>query len=696
MKATRANAEPIALGHDELTFDLLSHPEGWSVSFGLPGSGGLAWTSVEAASGLFGILADGRRLSAVSRECELVGVLRDTTPDGTRQAVLRFLLPEAQLEVDYRVACYPGLPVLETGMTVRNAGEKTVAIDRLDSLALVLRPDDCGLRYFASGWGQEFEPVRQPLDREGGFTLETRQGRSSSDRHPWLTLDRTDGTLLTVCPAWPGNWNIRLEPADGGGLALGAGMNGWGFSAKLEPGQSLDGPPVVLALGSGGDLDSTAVPLARAGRRHWYPRTKEALALPVEWNHWFSYEDKAIDEETFRRNVDEAARLGFEIAVLDAGWFGRSEAQANWYESRGDWDRVNALRFPSGIRALSDYTRAKGLRFGLWCEIEALGSEARLGEDHPNFAALRNGEPVGYVCLGNPEARQWAFDMLDRLITDYRCDWIKLDYNLDPGAGCDRADHGHGDGDGLYRHMEGYFEVLGRIRDKHPDVVLENCASGGLRIDLGILRHTHATFLSDPDWPEHSLQTFWGATTMLAPDATLRFTFSEWMGKKPPQSFDPRDPALQPGQFDYYTRIGMLGGLGYSQRLPELPAWMAERVAFHNGLYKRVVRRFVREADLYRLTEQPVRGGKGDRWTAFQYAMPDGSEHLLFAFRLIGGEDGRRLALKALDPERVYTVETLTGEGAAEPSTIVGARLMREGLVIPGLREEEAAIFRIS
>lgn len=704
------NDERISLGHEQLTFDLLPHLHGWVAELGLPESGGLgagvgvasasalasASASAEVPSGLFGVRSNGKRWTAASRGCELVHVHRETTPKGIRRTDLRFELPEAKLEVEYRAACYPGLPVLETGMTVRNIGEETIVIDRLDSLALVLRTDDCQLRYFESGWGQEFEPIRKPLDREGGFTLETRQGRSSSDRHPWLTLDWLDGSLLTVCPAWPGNWIIRLEPAHEGRSVLSAGMNDWEFCAKLQPGEAIDSPPVVLALGSGGDLDTTAVPLARAGRRHWYPRTKETLALPVEWNHWFSYEDKAIDEEAFRRNVDEAARLGFEIAVLDAGWFGPSEAQANWYESRGDWDRVNALRFPSGIRALSDYTRAKGLRFGLWCEIEALGAETRLGADYPDYAALRDGEPIGYVCLGNPEARQWAFDTLDRLISDYRCDWIKLDYNLDPGAGCDRPDHGHGAGDGLYRHMEGYFEVLDRIREKYPDVVLENCSSGGLRIDLGILRHTHATFISDRDWPEHSLHTFWAATTMLAPDATLRFTFSEWMGKNPPQSFNPHDPTLQRRQFDYYTRIGMLGGLGYSQRLPELPSWMRESISYHNELYKRVVRRFVQEADMYRLTEQPVRSGQGERWAAFQYAMPDGSEHLLFAFRLIGGEANRRLALKGLDPKRIYTVETLTGERNPSAATISGARLMQEGIAIPGLTEEEAEIVIIS
>src|SRR5690606_25062592 len=107
---------------------------------------------------------------------------------------------------------------------------------------------------------------------------------------------------------------------------------------------------------------------------------------------------------------------------------------------------------PSGIRALSDYTRARGMKFGLWCEIEAIGKSARLAEARPELVATRGGERLGYVCMGSPAGQEWAFQTLDRLIREHGCDWIKLDFNLDPGAGCDRTDHGHGAGDGLYAH----------------------------------------------------------------------------------------------------------------------------------------------------------------------------------------------------------------------------------------------------
>jgi alpha-galactosidase len=330
--------------------------------------------------------------------------------------------------------------------------------------------------------------------------------------------------------------------------------------------------------------------------------------------------------------------------------------------------------------------------FGLWCEIEALGQHARLAEEHPEFVALRDGERLGYVCFGNPAVQEWAFQTLERLITEYRCEWIKLDFNEDPGAGCDRTDHGHGAGDGLYEHYLGYYRTLGKIRARHPGVILENCSSGGLRIDLGILKQSQLTFLSDPDWPEHGLQLFWGASTMLAPEVLLHWGWSEWLDEHPHQTFDPRDPGLEQHQLDYYVRISMLAGSGFSQKLPELPQWVADRYAHHIQMYKNCVRHYIRSADVYRLTAQPKREGRGDRWAGFQYSLPSGSEHLVFVFRLHGGERERTFHLRELDEDRIYTLEWLTDQRSEQRS---GSDLMKDGLTFDRLLEEDSAIVLI-
>lgn len=649
----------------------------------------LPWLDTESESDLFRLTVDGRSIGGRSK-----GLLtRDVVDDvegGRRFLTARLEYEPARLEIEHHTILYAGEALLEQWVTIRNAGKSPVAIEQIDSICLVLPEDEYEILYYTSEWGGEFESHRELLRTTP--ILETKWGRSSKGMHPWFTLYRPGGGMLSGAVAWSGNWVVRFDHLDCGGYRLNGGLHDWEFWKTLEPGEVMESPPVIIALAQGDDLNAISTQYARVGRKHWYPRNALSNSLPTEWNHWFGYEDRHISEDVFKANVQVAATTGIDVCVLDAGWFGLSEPGTDWYDYRGDWDRVNTQRFPQGIRALSDYAAEHEMTFGIWCEIEGVGERSRLGDEHPEFLALRDGEGIGYLCMGNAAVRESAFQTLCRLITDYKAAWIKLDFNLDPGAGCNRTDHGHGAGDGLYEHYRGYYALLEQVREAHPQVILENCSSGGLRVDLGMMRRTHLTFLSDPDWPEHGLQLLWGATTMLAPDVCLHWGWSEWRQEHPYQTFNPRDPDLKEHQIDYYDRISMLGWHGYSQKLPDLPNWVRDRFAKHTAFYREHLRRFVRKGDVYRLTGQPKRGGRGDRWTAFQYSLPDRSEHMLFVFRLPGAEQERTIRLKALEPDEHYTL-TWLDQGRAEEHT--GKDLIMDGVLLQDLPEEGSTLISI-
>jgi alpha-galactosidase len=683
----------IVLSHGELEL-VLDRQEGLRlVRLGLAGR--RPWVDERSASGVVAIDYDGKRLDGGTPGVTVRGVETAELDDGSLHTAIQLDYPPDHLVLELHMIAYAESALIEQWVVVHNNGENSVRIERVDSFLLEIPTAIYELISYTSGWGLEFEEVRQPLT--GETLLETRKGRSSNDRHPWFALVRSGGNVLSASVMWSGNWVFRFEPRAEGGFQISGGLHDWEFWKDLPPGGSMESPHVAIVLGQRADLNDVSGDYARVGRRHWYPDNELARSLPVEWNHWWPYFDHAINEEVFRQNVDAAARMGLDVCTLDAGWFGPTDPGTHWYDYRGDWDMVNTARFPSGIRALSDYTHERGMKFGIWCEIEGLGQHAHLAQAHPELVALRGGERLGYVCLGNPAAQEWAYATLDRLITEYDVDWIKLDFNLDPGAGCDRTDHGHGAGDGLYEHYLGYYRTLERIRQRHPHVVLEACASGGLRIDLGLLRQTHMTFLSDPDWPEHDLQLFWGASTMLAPEVCLHWGWCEWAeNKNPHQTFDPCDPNLTQTLLDYAIRNGMLGAFGYSQKLPDLPQRVADRLAYHASVYKDLVRRFVRHADLYRLTAQPKREGLGDRWAAFQYALVDGEngeEHLLFVFRLNGGEPERTLRLQGLTPNRLYKLSWQDQHMDEQRS---GVALMEEGIRFHELPEEGSEIIHIT
>ena len=651
---------------------------------------GAAWLHTDIDSPLFAVTVDGTRWDTTN--LQFVQSHEDNSIDGVGHTVFAFQGPG--FTVEEHVLAYTGSSLIEVWQTIRNDGDAPIRLARIDTLSITIPNNDMQLLSFTGRWGSEFEPHRYSLGKEIILRadLQSRSGRSSKGNHPWFALTRRDGHVLSASVVWSGNWIFRFEPLGRDGYQISGGLNDWEFFKDLQPGQSMDSPAVVLTLGE--DLNQVSQQYARVGRKHWYPRNELSSRAPVEWNHWWPYEDAEINEEVFARNVAEAEKMGFEVCTLDAGWFGPSDAGTFWEHYRGDWHLVNQDRFPNGLRALSDQVHARGMKFGIWCEIEGLGEKAQVAIDHPDYVAQRNGERLGYVCFGNPAVQEWAYATLARLITEYNADWIKIDYNLDAGAGCNRTDHGHGAGDGLFEHYLGYYRVMGRIREDFPHVVLENCSSGGLRIDLAIMRYTFMAFLSDPDWAVHDLQIFWGASTMLAPDVLLHWTYSHWRNLNPPpyQTFDPRDPNLTVKKWDYYSRISMLGLYGLSQRLPDLPDWLWQRAEQNNRIYKEQVRRFVKEADLYRLTEQPRRDGTGERWPAFQYSLPDKSEHLLFVFRLPGAPAERSVRLQDLDPTRTYTVRGLEGEFE---QTASGRTLMEEGLHFDTLGEEESSLLKI-
>jgi alpha-galactosidase len=630
----------------------------------------------------FRVELDGRRLAG--------GVLVDSgerTAGGRVERHSTWRYADDRVTVTHHEVGYDGTELAESWVSVE-CGSGSVELTRVDSVVLELPDTGCELSWWTSSWGREFEPVRSLVTDT--VVVESTAGRSSHGDHPYAVLTRSDGRLLALSVMWSGNWVLRFD-ASGAGTVVSGGLHAAGFATTLSPGRSFESPHVVHC--GGRDLDHLAGQFATVGRRYWYPHNETAARLPVEWNHWWSYEDDDIDEKTFRQNVDVAQRIGVELCTLDAGWFGPSDKDTNWVDHRGDWDLVNTERFPDGIRALADHTHAAGMLFGIWCEIEAMGPRAVTARRRPELVATRDGEPLGYVCLGNPAAREWAYDTLDRLVTEYTADWIKLDFNLDPGLGCDRTDHGHGPGDGLYEHYRGYYATLDRFRSAHPAVVLENCSSGGLRLDLEMLRHTDVTFLSDPDWPEHGLQLLWGATAMFAPDRLLHWGYSEWrVADHPHQKLDLRDPELTPHQLAYYRRIAMLGATGCSFRLPGLPDQVEQSLREHNEFYRDVARPFVRHGLVRRLTGQPRREGAGESWAAFQYSLPDEDRHLVFVFRLDGGEPSRALRLRGLADGETYRVRRVDAGTATDHD---GADLAGPGLVFDTLPEEGSEILMV-
>lgn len=535
---------------------------------------------------------------------------------------------------------------------------------------------------FTSDWGTEFEPYQTPAS--DFHQIEVLSGRSSKGFAPWIGCQRRDG-YLSLALAWSGNWTIRQA----GPGQLWAGMDTAYFNTSLAPGDTLRLFDIYFS-------EADTREHSAAGLRQYFFDTGALIkkagwtTLPVTYNTWWCFEDKFLNEDICLEHAKLCETAGITNFMLDAGWFGGNRKDISWFEKRGDWEDINTLDFPGGMACLGSKITGKGLNFGIWCEIEAIGEFAKLADIHPEFLARRDGQRRGYLCMADPRVRVWAMGHISRLIDDYHASWIKFDFNLDPGYGCNASGHGHGSSDGLYRHYEGYYALLDEIHRKYPSVVLENCSSGGLRMDLGILRHTHFTFLSDPDYVEHHFQCFWGATSFIHPACCYHFTQSECLGDHNgvQQPIYEGMPLLE---FDYIIRSGMLCQIGFSYNLLKWPKALLERLAHHVRFYKEISGKYILNGRMTRLCRQARRHGLGDRWQIYQYSAADGSS-LLFIFRLPGAPETTVIRLEGIQGEKHYLIEN-ADTGRTE--SMAGHEILEQGIRPPALPEAASTILFI-
>jgi alpha-galactosidase len=238
--------------------------------------------------------------------------------------------------------------------------------------------------------------------------------------------------------------------------------------------------------------------------------------------------------------------------------------------------------------------------------------------------------------------------------------WLKMDFNVDPGFGCTRTDHGHNAGDGLLRHYEGLYKLLDQIRLDFPDLLIEACSSGGLRIDLGLAKHVHCFFLSDPDYTEHHLQVLWGAARMLPPLAILHWPWSWWRGDYGPSKLDWAN--LEVETFDVMMRSAMVHRLGISYPLPKLTEKLRVRMAHHLQIFRDHIAPVLASATLVPLTESSQRGDRGERNPAWQLTahINDSKEvHLVMAVTLHGATQPSKFSPAHLLADKQYVVTDL-------------------------------------
>ncbi|MFP5336247.1 MAG: alpha-galactosidase [Actinomycetes bacterium] len=365
-------------------------------------------------------------------------------------------------------------------------------------VVLPVPPDATELLDLTGRWCRERSPQRGPWHR-GTHLRESRRGRTGHDA-PLLLAVGTEGfgfghgEVWGVHVAWSGDHVHAAERLpEGAGQAAGVLVGGESLrpgEVRLAPGQSYTTPWVVATWSDSG-LDGAARRVHRWLRsRPGHPTSPRPLVL----NTWEAvYFDHDLDRLTALAGV--AARVGVERFVLDDGWFrGRRHDRAGL----GDWD-VDPDVWPDGLHPLVDHVRGLGMQVGLWVEPEMVNLDSDLAREHPHWLLAapdrlpRTWRHQHVLDLGRPEVRAHLVERLDALVTEYGIDFLKWDHNRD----LHEAVHAPSGAAGVRAQTLGLYAVLDELRARHPGLEIESCASGGARVDLGVLERTDRVWASD-------------------------------------------------------------------------------------------------------------------------------------------------------------------------------------------------------
>jgi alpha-galactosidase len=429
--------------------------------------------------------------------------------------ILRTILHAPGVECVHELRHHPGEPGLRVRSSVRNLRDTSLTLELLTAFSLTgLSPfatDDAPgrlhLHRARMSWSAEARLVEDTFERLalertwGGYGLACERFGAVGSMpvngwHPYAAVeDRAAQVVWAAQLATPGSWQMEaFRQKDFAGLCGGGADREFGHWQKhLAPGESHTSPEALLTVvhGSLADAGERLVRCLKSSLRHVPASERD---LPVLFNEWCT----SWGSPTHENLSALATRLkgsGVRYLVIDDGWAERP-ADASM-QSNGDW-KINLTAFPGGLRATCDAIRAAGLIPGIWFEFEVCNPGSAAWNEtahhlHRDGRVLEVGNRR-FWDFRDPWVHDYLQEKIIRLLKENGLGYLKVDYNDTIGLGCDGAESL---GEGLRQHLEGVQRFFRRLRQQIPDLVIENCSSGGHRIEPSFLGLTSMSSFSD-------------------------------------------------------------------------------------------------------------------------------------------------------------------------------------------------------
>lgn len=627
---------------------------------------------------LHAVHADGNTSTLLNFE----NVKQESPEPGITLTTISLKDPLYPFQVKLFYKAYEESDLIEQWTIYQHTEKKPVTLYQFASAQLSSKSSSYRLTHFAGDWAGECNMSEVELT-EGIKVIDSKLGtRATFFAHPMCLLSlngrmtEDNGEVIGMALAWPANFKLEFEKNNNQELRVLAGMNPYASHYKLKKGDVFQTPSFLYTYSTKGN-GQVSRNFHRWARKYGLRHGENSrYTLMNNWEAtYFNF-----NEPKLKSIIEDAAGMGFELFLLDDGWFGQKHPRNNDDAGLGDWV-VNKEKLPNGLGWLVKQCTDNDIKFGIWVEPEMVNPQSELFEKHPDWVIQQpEREHILFrrqlvLDLSNPEVQEFVYKSVHDILKDNpQIAFVKWDCNravTNPGSTYLPADE---QSHIWIEYGRGLLNVFKKVRDSHPDVHFMLCSGGGGRLDYGSLRYFEEYWPSDNTDALQRILIQWGNSQFfpsIAMCCHVSASPNHQTGRTTPLKF----------RFD----VAMQGALGMDLQ----PSTMNEKeVIFAKEAIKTYesIRNIVFTGDLYRILS-PYEGNR----TSMMYVLPDKSRAVFYAYQLKShiGEVSAPMRFKGLIPDKKYNVKELNiypgsraATGSANGQSFSGDFLMNQGLPI--------------
>lgn len=563
--------------------------------------------------------------------------------DEAQTLIVTLIDEKSKVKFELSYTIYRNRPVITRSVKVINDGDKKVNIEKVASMQIDFVDRDFESITLPGAHAHERRVERSEIN-QGIHVYSSHRGTSSHQMNPFMALvdpDTTEfvGDAYGFAFVYSGNHKFEVERDQFAQTHVNIGINDFNFNWELRPTASFQTSEVLMVYSDQGINKMSQAFHSLIHERVIRSKYKNQVR-PILVNNWeATYFD--FDEKKLHPIVDDAKEMGIEMFVLDDGWFGHRDDDNS---SLGDWS-VFEKKFPNGLDHFADYVHQQGLKFGLWFEPEMISMDSDLYKKHPDYlmhvpGRLPSPSRNQYVLdLGRKEVRDNIFDQMNNILSSGKIDYIKWDMNRHLSDIYEADLPSARQGEVYHRYVLGLYDLLERVVDTYPDLLIEGCSGGGGRFDAGMAYYTPQIWASDDSDAIDRLSIQYG-TSLVYPQSMMTSHVS----------VSPNEQNGRITPFNTRGVVGMWGDLGYELDLTKMSKEDRQEVKNQVAEYKKI-RQVTQYGTFYRLKNAQI-----SNQCAWETVSPDKNEVVLSVVKVMASAQPylTKTKLVGLDPKKHY------------------------------------------